>query len=103
MPGTGDTGLRLESMAAKNVLEQSFWRDPAVQQDPQLLSALESFRGILNRSQHDAVVQSKGFTTISPAESSSEAPSPDWEQVRAVLERAESRFATYFHTCLHPF
>lgn len=94
MPATGDTGLRAESMAAKNVFEQTVGRDSAVQQDPQLKSALESLRGIVNRTQLDVSGPSRGLTATSLAKSASEAPLPDWEQVRALLKRAESPFTT---------
>jgi hypothetical protein len=97
MSGTGDMGLRVESMAAKNALEHIVGQDSVVRQDPQLLSALESLRGILYRSQHDVVGQPEESTASSSlAESALQTPSPGWEQVRPLLERAESPFATCF-------
>lgn len=89
-PVTGDIGLRVESMAAKNALEQTIGRDLAVQQDPLLMSALESLRGIVNCAQLDASDPPIALNTTSLAKSASEAPLPDWEQVRTLLDRAES-------------
>lgn len=102
MPATGDLGLRAESMAAKNVFEQTVVRDSAVQQDPQLKSALESLRGIMNQTHPDVTDPSRGLTATSLAKCASEASLPDWEQVRALLKRAESSLTTWFDTMVHP-
>lgn len=92
-PATGGIGLQVESMAAKNVLEQTIARDYAVQHDPQLILALESLRGIVYRTQLDVSSASRGLSNASLAKSALEAPLPGWEQVKLVLDRAESEFA----------
>lgn len=86
----GDTGTQAESVAAKNVLEQTVGHDPdpAVHQDSELRAALDALRSIVHRAQLDATGAPRGlFPTTS---SSSETPAPGWEQVEAVLERLES-------------
>lgn len=94
MRGTGDLGLWSESKTAKAVLEQIVGRDLAVQRDPQLLSALESLRGIVHRSQNDLMGQSKASGMNAMAESALESPIPGWAEIKGLLERAESQFTT---------
>lgn len=82
----GDTGTQAESMAAKNVLEQTVGHDPdpAVHHDLDLRNALAALRSIVHRAQIDAM---GAPTALSSAPSTT---LPTFEQVEAVLERLES-------------
>lgn len=84
---TGNTGMWAESIAAKNVFEQIMDRDPAVQSDPQLNSALESLHRII-KPVHQ-VDPPNVWTTTSTSKAAMMDPLPSWPQVKAVLERAE--------------
>ncbi len=84
---TGNTGLWAESIAAKNVFEQIIGRDSAVQQDPQLNSALESLHRII-KSVHQLDPPSV-WNTASSSKAAMVAPLPAWPEVKAVLEKAE--------------
>lgn len=87
----GDTGTTAESVAAKNVLEQTvgYDPDPAVHQDSDLRTALESLRGIVHRTQLDATGAPRDLTSSA----STGTASPTLEQAEAVLERLESESA----------
>lgn len=74
------------------MLEHAVGRDAAVQQDPQLMSALESLRAIVNRIQLDTSSTSKSSAALL-ADAASEAVLPGWEQVKMVLDRGKSMFA----------
>ncbi|KAH8714022.1 putative transcriptional regulatory protein C11D3.07c [Beauveria bassiana] len=84
---TGNTGLWAESIAAKNVFQNTIDRDPDVRQDPQLNSALESLHRIF-KSVHQSDPPNV-WTTISSAKAAIVAPLPAWPEIKAVLERAE--------------
>lgn len=101
MPATGNIELQVESLAAKNALEHAVGRDSAVQQDPQLMSALESLRAIVNCTQLDSSGPSSGLAATPLAKSVPETL-PTWAQVDEVLSRVESLFATRSDATLHP-
>ncbi len=86
----GDTGTQAESVAVKNVLEQTVGRDPdpAVHQDSELRAALDALRTVVHRAHLDAPGAPGGQFPITS--SLSETPTPGREQVEAVLERLES-------------
>lgn len=84
---TGVVGLRAESVAAKNVVDQTVSRDPAIQKDSQLGAALESLRNIVARTQLDATGPPRNLPV---ARYAADARPPGWEQVRAVLKRISS-------------
>ena len=86
---TGNTGLWAESIAAKNTFQQIMARDPAVQQDSQLNSALQSLHRII-KSVHQ-MDPPNVWTTTSSLNAANVAWLPAWPEVKAVLERAERR------------
>ena len=83
-----NTGLWAESIAAKNAFEQIMERDPAVQQDAQLNTALKSLYLIM-KSVHQLDPPNVWVTTLS-SKAANMAPLPGWSEIKAVLKRVES-------------
>lgn len=85
----GDVGVQAESIAATQTLEQTVDRDPILQQDPQLKTALNSLRRIVDCAQSDV----DETLTVKPLSTdASQARPPSWELVKPILERVEGLF-----------
>lgn len=87
-PATGDIGLRVESVAAKNAFEHTINQDRTAQQDPHLSSALASLRRIVERIQYDGSSSSTNLTSNPLADSALDPSHLDWSQIRMLLEKA---------------
>ena len=85
-------------MAATSVLEQTVGRDPTIQHDPELTSALKSLRSIVDHNQLDASGSSRGLTATQLANAASDVVQPEREQVEALLRRAEGMLTASFTT-----
>ena len=97
-PAAGYIGAQAESMAATSVLEQIIGRDPTIQHDPELKSALKSLRSSVDHHQLDAFGSSRGLTATQLANAASDVIHPGWEQVEALLRRAEGTLTASFTT-----
>lgn len=97
-PAAGYIGAQAESVTATSVFEQTLGRDPTVQHDPELISALNSLRRLVVHNQHDASGSSRGLTATRLANAAPDVLSPGWEQVKALLERAEGTLSASLTT-----
>lgn len=82
----GYIGAQVEFTAATSVLDHAISRDPDLQHDPELITALQFVHGIV--SHEDFSTDDSGHNAANK-----EPPGgvkPEWEQVQAVLERAKS-------------
>ena len=95
-PPAGYIGAQAESMAATSVLEQTVGRDPTIQHDPELTSALKSLRSIVDHNQLDESSSSRRLTAIQLANAASDVFHPEREQVEALLRRAEGTLTAIF-------
>ncbi|EMC96618.1 hypothetical protein BAUCODRAFT_483952 [Baudoinia panamericana UAMH 10762] len=96
-PATGYIGAPAESLAAMRVLDRHVMRDPMIQHDTELLSALESLRDIVDRTQQDSCGPSRNCNTTQQSHTVPDCVHPGPEQVEALLKKAESARPVMFH------
>nr|POE53627.1 hypothetical protein CFP56_28849 [Quercus suber] len=87
VPSIGYTGPNAETLAAKDVLEQTMESDPVIQQDQKLGTALASLHNIVGRLDVDTEASVDYYN---PSELL-QVTLPSWAQVEKILDDAESR------------
>lgn len=91
-PAAGYKDANLELSAATFFLEQAIGRDFSLRNDAELKIALLSLRGVIDRNEFGV----DGPSRIMAENAFPGDVQPEWEQVRAVLQRAEGSLSISF-------
>lgn len=89
-----DMGIRVESLAAQNVVERAVLYDAAIQQDPQLMRSLARLRLVVEQAQKDEFESPGGQTVESPSVSLSRG------EIDGTLSRAKGVYSHVIVTSL---